>query len=152
LVGSLLLIEEDFLLSLTIQSSNSPYHARHLPAKGNIGFILVFSHDSRAPCCGFLIVAMLILRTPPRTPKLCPNRLPQSGASPSRSLLGINDLPSPTALSLGVRTLRLQTPDPTSSTITGGTIRVLSRTARTDLFSQFVVTRGKSREHIAVSH
>ena len=69
--------------------------------KGTVGSILVFSQDLASPCCGFLIVAMLILRTPPRTPKLCPNRLPQSGASPSRSLLGINDLPSSTAIISG---------------------------------------------------
>ena len=78
-----------------------PHRVCFIFHKGTVGSILVFSHDATASCCGFLNVAMLTLRTPPRTPKLCPNRLPQSGASPSRSLLGINDLPSPTAIISG---------------------------------------------------
>ena len=44
--------------------------------------ILVSSHDRPTICCGFLIVAMSVLRTPSREPRLFPYRLSMSGASP----------------------------------------------------------------------
>ena len=44
--------------------------------------ILVSSRDCRATCCGFLIVAMSVLRSPPRMPRLHSSRLSMSGASP----------------------------------------------------------------------
>ncbi len=44
--------------------------------------IPVSSHDFTPTCCGFLIVAMSVLRSPPRMPRLHSYRLSTSGASP----------------------------------------------------------------------
>ena len=47
----------------------------HLP-------ILASSRDFSTTCCGFLIVAMSVLRSPTRTTRLRPYRLSPSGAGP----------------------------------------------------------------------
>jgi len=44
--------------------------------------ILASSHDRHTICCGFLIVAMSVLRSPSRMPRLHSYRLSMSGASP----------------------------------------------------------------------
>jgi hypothetical protein len=44
--------------------------------------IPVSSHNTEPICCGFLIVAMSVLRSPSRMPRLHSYRLSMSGASP----------------------------------------------------------------------
>jgi hypothetical protein len=44
--------------------------------------ILVSSHNTEPICCGFLSVAMSVLRMPSRMPRLHSYRLSMSGASP----------------------------------------------------------------------
>ena len=69
------------------------------------------SHDAPTTCCGFLIVAMSVLRSPSRRPRLFLIGCLRLGLAPCWTLLGVQHARrlSP----LGVLTLRSRTPSPT---------------------------------------